>query len=386
MVIGVVLWDQYRSLSMGKIEREAQAQVVAANEALFNQTPAEALKRAVQALKTTNQKNYPPVEGAVQVLKRSTLAAPSVVLGEPEELVRAVAWSPDGRRLASVGDDRLLLVWDYPLTPTREPRRFVAKAALLSLSWKPDGTKLATSDAQGRVEVWTLDNHPAVLLGKLTDRASAVAWHPDGSLLVAADEKGWIRVWKDETLLKDFRGSESPIWSLAWSPVSHQFAAGYRYSQITFWDGETGGKLGVIGTTGAIRSLHWTADGKKIVSGAQDWNARIWDVSTGTQIGRHIDHRGIVSTARWGPQTRRDLLATSSDFGVKVVRILPDGEYNRLAEFGLNTESVYSLGWSPDGQYLAAGLYGKIHLYALDVLNTESVEDWLKAAEARLGQ
>jgi WD40 repeat protein len=123
-------------------------------------------------------------------------AAPSVLTGH-DGAVNAIAFSPDGRTLATGGDDGTGWLWDLG-NLTGEPRRLPGEAQTVNaLAFSLDGQTLATGGSDGAVQLWhllDLDADPESLPGQLVP-VTTVAFSPDGQTLAAGGGDGTVRVW-----------------------------------------------------------------------------------------------------------------------------------------------------------------------------------------------
>ena len=114
--------------------------------------------------------------------------------------VSAVAWSPDGTRLATAGDEgevRLFRSSRFLWWRWRRSRTLTSHTRGVSaVTWSPDGTRLATASHDQEVRLWdaATGHHLTTLTGH-TDWVSAVAWSPDGTRLATAGKGGDIRLW-----------------------------------------------------------------------------------------------------------------------------------------------------------------------------------------------
>jgi len=146
-------------------------------------------------------------------------AAPAVLLHGHGGLVRSVAWSPEGRRLASVSDDGAVRVWDPDLAsqqPTIGPGH---RGRVESVAWSPGGRLLASGGLDGTVRIWdpaALTQQPKVLTGH-DDPVNAVAWSPDGRHLGSGGDDRTVRLWDVESAAPLCAlGTGSMVCSLAW--------------------------------------------------------------------------------------------------------------------------------------------------------------------------
>jgi WD40 repeat protein len=173
--------------------------------------------------------------------------------------IRSLAWSRDGRRLASAGDEGAVKVWDVAAgkeilslryaRPPRELSTHPSPPAESLLAWDADGGRLAVAGADGAVTVWdVLTAKEAVSLSGRKAAVSSVAWSPDGRRLASAGEDGTVSLWdttagQEVLTLRYAQPQAARPRSVAWSPDGRRLAVAFDEAgkaAVMVWDAAPG--------------------------------------------------------------------------------------------------------------------------------------------------
>jgi WD40 repeat protein/class 3 adenylate cyclase len=273
--------------------------------------------------------------------------------------VTSLAFSPDGTLLAGSGPDGVITLWDVASGQRLDPA-LTAGAAVGDVAFSPDGTVLASCGADGSVRLWDLTNTRLLSrpLEGHTDAVMGVAYSADGTLLASGSADGTVQLWIAATgqprgpALQAGAGVEA----VAFSPRSRMLAAGLEDHTVQLWDAAGGRLLGppLAGHADAVYSVAFSPDGQTLASGGKDGALWLWDVRQGRPRGRRLA-TGLESVQSVAFSPDGTLLAAGGGDGI--VRLWDAASGRLLAQLvGDRTAQlwvVWSVAFSPDGKLLA---------------------------------
>ncbi|KAF7968066.1 hypothetical protein HWV62_32049 [Athelia sp. TMB] len=274
-----------------------------------------------------------------------------------EHIIHAVAYSPDGVRIASGSNDAAVRIWDTQtgdviLGPLTRHTRSVT-----SVTFSPDGKRIASGSEDHTVRAWDAQTGDAVgtpMTGH-TAIVNTVAFSPGGDVIASGSDDRTIRIWEAHTgnCIATFEGRTWWVRSVAFSPGGDHIVSGSTDRAVRLWNAWTGAVVRTFeGHTDIVTSVAVSSDGLRIVSGSFDCSVRIWDLQTGTLIALFREHAGYVSSVSFSPNGLH-LASGSYDGTVRIWDARSSGTFSELLEG--HSESVNSIAFSPDGEHILSG-------------------------------
>ncbi|MER7793313.1 trypsin-like peptidase domain-containing protein [Streptomyces sp. NPDC097640] len=290
---------------------------------------------------------------------------------DPHRGVSSVAFSPDGRILATGRDDGTVELRDAVTGATR--RAFLthhtdsSDAYVSSVAFSPNGRTIATRGDDGTVELWDANtgHSRARLVGHANDVLS-VAFSPDNRTLVTGGVDGKVRLWdvatgRTRTTITAVSSSDVPV---IFSPDGRSLVGvDDSYDTVKLWDVATGRTRTTFTADGVVASVAFSPDGSSLAIGNDSGTVKLWDVASSqarTVLTGRAGFNGV--SVAFSPDGRA-LAMGSNDSTVRIWDVSTGRIRTTLAGYPV---LGVPLAFSPDGHTLATGSYdGTVRLWDL---------------------
>jgi eukaryotic-like serine/threonine-protein kinase len=268
--------------------------------------------------------------------------------------VGSVAFTPDGKTLASASSDGTAKLWDVARGQEQVTLRWQT-GRLYSVAFSPDGKLLASGGDDATIRLWDVASRtPRTTLAGHNDRVKTIAFSSDGQLIASGSFDKTVKLWdvssgKERATL---RGHTSPVLSLAFSADGKLLASGN--STVKLWDGVLGTEKFALHMARSNRSdtgsLAFSPDGRTMASGSSDNSVNMWDLPSGRHLPALLGHTAPVNAVAFSPNGK--LLASASDDATIKLWDVATGQ--DVATLKGNKILVQSVVFSPDGKLLAS--------------------------------
>lgn len=263
---------------------------------------------------------------------------------DPEQKIVALSIEPL--------NEKIIRLWDVENNTLRNITT-THESTILRVAWSPDGKQLATASADTEVHVY--DAQSGKQLHRLTGHTSPifdVVWSPNGRQLAAAGRSDFsIRLWKLSDETSERFSSSNGLFSVTWHSDGTHLAAGAADNLVNVWDVTTGQRYDWMGHNAIVLSVAWHPNGQWLASGGQDGRIIIWDTAESDWITGHIWKQGFdLGEQIWDLAWHGNLLVAAGANGSVKVWDVVTGE--NIASYSGHDGAVRAVNWSTDGRYL----------------------------------
>jgi hypothetical protein len=219
-------------------------------------------------------------------------------LGVHKDMARSAIFLPDGTGALTGGDDGEIVLRRLSDGAVLHTFSAAQHGRVNGMALTPDGKRLVSVHQSGIVIVWDLQTKALVrMLQGHEWSINAIAVSPDGRLAISGSIDGTLCLWDIDTgmLVRTWHGHDRGVYGAAFTPDGRRAITGSGDYTIKEWDIDTGKEVRRYdGHSGTVYVLAVSKDGRQIVSGSLDGTTRLWDRETGDQIRMFGGHSGPI--------------------------------------------------------------------------------------------
>ena len=274
------------------------------------------------------------------------------------DAVHGVALSADGKWAATGCSDHFLRIWEVA-TGQLHGEPLAHEGGVYPIAFSPDSQTVVAGSEKG-AKLWDVASGKLLATLPHPGFVYSLAFRPDGLAILTSSHDaaadGTARLWDARTgqPIGNPIGNRERFYAVAFSPDSKLAAISGNGSVAQVLDGMTGKWLLELKHAGSVRSLSFSPDSTKLLTGSLDRTARVWDARTGQPVTPPLPHTGEVRAAVFNPQGT-SVLTGGKD---KTARLWDAATGQPLCPPLAHPTDVRCVAFSPDGKLAATGCTG----------------------------
>ncbi|WP_437842502.1 pentapeptide repeat-containing protein [Sorangium sp. So ce1153] len=267
--------------------------------------------------------------------------------------VRGVAFAPDGTMLASASLDTTVCLWDV----IQGSRRAVLQGhtkGVSSVAFTPDGATLASGAADATVRLWDLHSGRSRTLNLYSQIVRSIAFNNNGTVLASGSWDGQVHLWDvtSGTVKQVLNSPARGLHCIAFSPNGAWLARGFDDTTVHLWNVGSSSESHVLrGHRHAVYAVAFSPDSSLLVSGSHDTTVRLWDVKAGAL--RHILSR--KAKLPWSVTFLPDGATLALGSWDATIRLWDVASGTESRVFKGHQDQVWSVASASNGEMLASG-------------------------------
>jgi WD40 repeat protein len=305
----------------------------------------------------------------------SVAQSPTIPAVKPTAPVKpqifSLAYSPDGRIIALGGFKEVTLLD----ASTRKQIGVLSGHAevVRTVAFSKDGKRLAAGGGvaarKGEVKIWDIAAKTVIsTIEGHDDTIYSVAFSPDGGTVATCSYDKFVKLWDAATgkEVRTFKDHIDAVYALAFTPDGKRLLSGAADRTIKVWDTASGQRLYTLGEpTDGINAIAIHPTGKMVAAAGLDKSIRIWELEekSGRLLQSQIAHEDAILALAWSPDGST-LISASADKTLKVFKV---PELTEIKTIARQSDWIYGLQFAPDGKTFAAGRYdGSLSIYDMN--------------------
>jgi WD40 repeat protein len=273
--------------------------------------------------------------------------------------MRALAWSPDSKRVATASDDYTAQVWDATTGDHAVIYRGHS-SYVEGVSWSPDGKQIVSGSADTTVQIW--DSATGNLIYTYHGHnlwVNRVSWSSDGKYIVSGEQSSTpgrvveVHVWEASTgkTIVTYTGHTNGVYAVAWSPDGNHIASAGYDGTLQVWEASTGKPTASYHGSAFLFGLSWSPDNKYVAIGSSDNTVLLVDAMSGSVFATYSGHTNWVKDVAWSPDGK--YIASGSDDGMVLLWNTATG--TNFYTYNGHSGHINAVGWASNDRLVASG-------------------------------